>query len=216
MIRCSLINVHSEIGIQVLIVFVGGNAFSVTKIDGKYWGISIALGFMSIPIGFLIRCIPNGPVERFFYKVRLMRDPALLPTERPNADTEGDWNPAINLLNNTLNTFKGIRGGRARANSFVAKSRSARLEEAGVRLPNIMTMVPTIVASSIGAGWAPNQDGSLSDPAGADPSRSSAALWEGKLQLHPDTEKDDPAYKLWGANLAPVKAPAPDNAHLNV
>lgn len=32
-----------------------------------------------------------------------------------------------------------------------------------------MTMVPTLVASSIGAGWAP-QRGSLSDPAHTDPS----------------------------------------------
>ena len=61
-----------------------------------------------------------------------------------------------------------------------------------------MTMVPTIVASSIGAGWAP-QFGSLSDPTSTDPSRSSAALWEGKVQLHPDTPKNDPAYKKWGA-----------------
>lgn len=63
-----------------------------------------------------------------------------------------------------------------------------------------MTMVPTIVASSIGAGWAPQHNGgSLSDPASTDPSRSSAALWEGKLQLHPGTPKDDIAFKKWGA-----------------
>lgn len=190
----------------------------MTKIDGKFWGISLALGFMSIPIGFLLRCIPNAPVERFFYKVRLMRDPALLPTERPNAGAEGQWNPAINLLSETLNTFSNIRGGRARASSFVVKSRSARLEEAGVRLPSIMAMVPTIVASSVGAGWAPTHDGngSLSDPAGSDPSRSSAALWEGKVQLHPETAKDDIAYKKWGANLAPVDVPVPDKAPLNI
>lgn len=56
-----------------------------------------------------------------------------------------------------------------------------------------MTMVPTIVASS----WAVPK-GSLSDPTSADPSRSSAALWEGKVQLHPDTPHDDPAFKKWG------------------
>ena len=62
-----------------------------------------------------------------------------------------------------------------------------------------MTMVPTIVATSIGAGWAPQQ-GSLSDPTKNDPSRSSAALWEGKVQIHPDTPKDDPVYKKWGGS----------------
>ncbi|KAH8109562.1 calcium-translocating P-type ATPase [Phellopilus nigrolimitatus] len=193
-----------EIGVQILIVFVGGSAFQVSPIIGRDWGISVALGFMSIPIGYLIRLIPNPPVERLFIKLRLLRDPSVLPTERPNVE-EGEWNPAINLLRDNLTTFSNLRGGRARASSFVAKSRSTRLEEAGVRLPSIMTMLPTIVATSVGAGWAPQRDGSLSDPASSDPSRSSAALWEGKLQLHPETTKDDPAYKKWGGNasLAP-------------
>ena len=62
-----------------------------------------------------------------------------------------------------------------------------------------MTMVPTIIATSIGAGWAP-QTGSLSDPTQNDPSRSSTALWEGKIQLHPETRKDDPAFKKWGGS----------------
>ena len=208
-------DLSTEIAAQIIIVFVGGSAFSVKRIDGEFWGISIALGFVSLPLGYLIRCIPNEPVQRFFYKIRLMRDPSkeVLPSTRPNVSVE-DWNPALNLLRDTLNTFSSIRGGRARSNSFVVKSRSARMEEAGVKLPNIMTMLPTIVASSVGAGWTPNphsgsgnsnerRQGSLSDPAGTDPSRSSAALWEGKLQLHPDTPHDDPAYKKWGGQLAP-------------
>lgn len=56
----------------------------------------------------------------------------------------------------------------------------------------MMLMVPSLVATSVGAGWAPKSEG-LSDPAQADPSKSSAALWEGKLQIHPDTKQDDPA-----------------------
>jgi len=59
-----------------------------------------------------------------------------------------------------------------------------------------MTMVPTLIASSVGAGW--TQGAGLSDPAQNDPSKSSAALWEGKIQLHPDTRPDDPAYQRWG------------------
>ena len=182
-----------------------------------FWGISLALGFMSIPIGFLIRCIPNRPCEKFFHKIHLLRDPNLLPIERPNSGGTGTiWNnQAINALNDTLTTFSNIRGGRVRANSFVTKSRSARLQEANINLPNIMTMVPTIVASSIGGGWAPDKVGSLSDPAGSDPSRSSAALWEGRVQLHPDTAKDDPAYKKWGSNHAPMDAAKQDDT-LNV
>ena len=75
-------------------------------------------------------------------------------------------------------------------------------------------MFPAMVAGTIGtANWT---QGSLEDPASADPSRSSAALWEGKVQLHPETDPEDPAYKKWGFSLSttPVagEAPAPGKA----
>lgn len=45
-------------------------------------------------------------------------------------------------------------------------------------------MVPTLVATTIGAGWVPKGD--LSDPANEDPSRSSAALYDGRITIHPE------------------------------
>ncbi|KAG1804284.1 hypothetical protein EV424DRAFT_1300201, partial [Suillus variegatus] len=48
-----------EIAVQVVIVFIGGTAFQVTCIAGREWGISLALGFVSIPLGALIRLLPN-------------------------------------------------------------------------------------------------------------------------------------------------------------
>jgi Ca2+-transporting ATPase len=56
-------------------------------------------------------------------------------------------------------------------------------------------MAPTIVLGAIASGSSYLHTGSLSDPAHADPSKSSAALWEGKLQIHPDTPPDDPVYR---------------------
>lgn len=61
----------------------------------------------------------------------------------------------------------------------------------------MMTMVPTLIAGTIATGTRVLA-GSLSDPARADPSKSSAALWDGKLQIHPDTPKDDPVYLRFG------------------
>ena len=61
-----------------------------------------------------------------------------------------------------------------------------------------MAMVPTLVASSVGAGWAPQTGPGLSDPGNFDPSKSSAALWEGRIQIHPDTKPDDPIYRMYG------------------
>jgi Ca2+-transporting ATPase len=191
-----------EIAVQVVIVFIGGTAFQVTRIGGREWGISLALGFVSIPLGALIRLLPNGPFEQLFILMRLLPKPqGGLPKVRP----DGEWNSAIELVRDNLATFANLRGGRLRSSSFVVKSRQARLhEEKRVPLPSLMTMVPTLIASSIGAGWAPQSRGSLSDPARFDPSKSSAALWEGRLQIHPDTKPDDALYRTkWGLGNRP-------------
>lgn len=115
-----------EIAIQVLIVFVGGAAFQVVRIDGRYWGISLALGFVSIPWGAVIRCIPNGPFNTLFRFTRLMAKPEVLPTVNP--EKEG-WGGAISIVRDNLGTFANIRGGRLRSSSFVVKSRTARLSQ---------------------------------------------------------------------------------------
>lgn len=54
----------AEVTIQILIVLFGGTAFQVTSLNSRDWGMSIALGFVSLPLGFVIRCIPTPPVER--------------------------------------------------------------------------------------------------------------------------------------------------------
>jgi Ca2+-transporting ATPase len=185
-----------EIGIQILIVFVGGAAFQVTHLGGREWGISIALGFASIPLGLLIRLLPNGPIERLFMKVRLLPNPDVLPTARP----EAEWNSAIQLVRDNLSAFGRVRGARMRASSYVSKSRKARPQPAErVPLPSLMTMVPTLVASSIGAGWAPQSPSGLADPAQFDPSKSSQLLMSGgNVQIHPETKPDDPVWQKFG------------------
>ncbi|KAJ3515894.1 hypothetical protein NLJ89_g1472 [Agrocybe chaxingu] len=185
-----------EIVIQVVIVFVGGAAFQVTRIGGREWGISLALGVVSIPWGAIIRCIPSAPYEKLFKFIHLVGKPEILPTVKP--DKEG-WGGAISMVRDNLSTFSNIRGGRLRSSSFVLKSRSARLSaDDQMRISSVLTMAPTLIIGAVVAGQAYLQAGSLSDPGNADPSKSSAALWEGKLQIHPDTSKDDPVYKQFG------------------
>jgi P-type Ca2+ transporter type 2C len=113
----------TEIGIQILIVFVGGAAFQVTPINGKEWGISLALGIVSIPLGALVRLLPNKPFDTLFEKMGLFGAPkSALPSINP--DAEG-WTSAISLVRDNLGTFANLRGGRLRSSSFVGKSRSA-------------------------------------------------------------------------------------------
>jgi hypothetical protein len=60
-------------------MFVGGAAFSVTPISGRDWGISIAFGFLSIPVGALIRTIPNDPIRNL-----LVQCPPDARSQRPS------------------------------------------------------------------------------------------------------------------------------------
>lgn len=122
---------YTEIGVQILIVFVGGAAFQVTHIGGREWGISLALGFVSIPLGALLRMIPNEPIERFFIKIHLLPNPEVLPTTRPDAE----WNSAIQMVRDNLGTFAHVRGARMRASSYVGKSRKAKRPPMSQRVP---------------------------------------------------------------------------------
>jgi Ca2+-transporting ATPase len=51
-------------GAQILIMFVGGRAFSITKLTGDQWGYSLTLGAISIPVGFLLQAVPDIVVEK--------------------------------------------------------------------------------------------------------------------------------------------------------
>ncbi|KAF7197993.1 Calcium-transporting ATPase 2 [Pseudocercospora fuligena] len=48
------------IGCQVMIMYVGGRAFSIQRIDGQDWGISIVLGLLSLPWAVLVRLFPDA------------------------------------------------------------------------------------------------------------------------------------------------------------
>ncbi|KAG9085466.1 hypothetical protein FS749_004392 [Ceratobasidium sp. UAMH 11750] len=130
--RCVNDSVLIEGAIQILIVFFGAAAFQVTSTNGRDWGMSIALGFVSIPLGFLIHCIPTPPVECLFVALCIMRDPNAPPkltraekkeeAERKREEEKERWNPAINQVRDRLETFSNIRGARMHLSSFVCKS----------------------------------------------------------------------------------------------
>ncbi|KAF9644891.1 Ca-transporting ATPase, partial [Thelephora ganbajun] len=131
-----------EIVGQVLIVFIGGAAFQVTRIPGREWGISLALGFFSIPLGVLIRCIPTPPLERAFIKLRIMTPHEVLPIKLDTVE----WNEAVTKFRDNLSMFSRLRGGRVNASSFVRKSRKSRIPKGDqVALASLMTIVPTLM-----------------------------------------------------------------------
>lgn len=98
------------IGGQVLIIFVGGQAFSVKPLHGTGWGVSVVLGVISIPIAVVIRLIPDGLVRRLIptRTFRKKRPQVLISDE----DRRFEWNPALEEIKDQLAFLKTVRGGR--------------------------------------------------------------------------------------------------------
>ncbi|KAI9654616.1 MAG: hypothetical protein M1829_000902 [Trizodia sp. TS-e1964] len=53
------------IGGQVLIIFIGGESFSVTRLTAAQWAISVVPGVLCIPFGFAMHFIPNEFLDRW-------------------------------------------------------------------------------------------------------------------------------------------------------
>lgn len=47
------------VGLQVVIIFVGGQAFSIVRINGPQWAVSLVLAFLSLPWAIVIRLFPD-------------------------------------------------------------------------------------------------------------------------------------------------------------
>lgn len=122
----------AEVAAQIIICIIGGAAFQVTRMGAKEWIISLALGFVALPLGALIRLIPNEPCERVFVKLRLLSKPEEEPMFPP--DVESGFAFAVDRVRDNLGTFAKLRGGRMRGSSFVRKSRSAAPDPDGPHL----------------------------------------------------------------------------------
>jgi Ca2+-transporting ATPase len=95
------------IGGQTMIIFVGGRAFKITKITGNQWAISIVLGALSIPMGMIIRMVPDELVRRCipaFFKRK--RTPEVVVSD------DFQWNQGLLEIREELAFIKKVRGGR--------------------------------------------------------------------------------------------------------
>ncbi|KAA8623896.1 hypothetical protein SMACR_08979 [Sordaria macrospora] len=76
------------IGGQVLIIFVGGEAFKITRLNGKEWGMSIGLGAISVPWGALIRKFPDRWAEAIVPHVHIPMPKIFKRKKKEEADPE--------------------------------------------------------------------------------------------------------------------------------
>ncbi|KAH9052618.1 hypothetical protein EDB87DRAFT_422577 [Lactarius vividus] len=181
-----------DIAVQVLICSVDGSVFDVTRIGAREWCISVALGCVALPLGALIRLVPNDPCERVFKNLHLLPRPEreLLPTICPGAE------PGLSFtVNDVRGTFARQSGARTRGSSFVHKSCSAFPNPDGRPVPGLLAMNPSQDASRLKVpGWQLRPSGSPCDPACLSPSMSSSTPCENVFEVHPDTPLDDPVY----------------------
>lgn len=95
------------IGGQTMIIFVGGEAFKVKPINGAQWGYSIVLGSLSIPVGMIIRMIPDELVRRCIPAwFKRKSTPELVVSD------DFQWNQGLLEVREELAFIKKVRGGR--------------------------------------------------------------------------------------------------------
>jgi Ca2+-transporting ATPase len=54
------------VGLQCIIVNFGGAAFQVTQVDGIAWAISVCVGLLALPVGVIVRLIPDEALSFVF------------------------------------------------------------------------------------------------------------------------------------------------------
>jgi Ca2+-transporting ATPase len=101
------------IGGQILIIFVGGAAFSVKRLDqGSQWAVSLVLGAISLPVAVIIRLIPDEFISRLIPNFWTRdKGPELVISDE---DRNYEWNPALEEIRDQLAFIKRLRGGRLR------------------------------------------------------------------------------------------------------
>ncbi|PKS08310.1 hypothetical protein jhhlp_005254 [Lomentospora prolificans] len=142
------------VGGQVIIVFFGDAAFVVTPLNGPQWGISIVLGFLSIPVGVLIRLFPDSWIRKTIKTIvpRRWRE----KRDTRNAETY-DLNAAMLDVRDDLAFLRRIRGGRIAVlrdpklfKQQLQGRRSRRGSNASSSIMHPAVGMPGLIAASIG------------------------------------------------------------------
>ena len=95
---------------QIMIVFVGGQAFSIHRLNQAQWIYSIVLGFLSIPVAAFIRLIPDEFIRKLIPKwlKRKATNPELVVSDE---EWQAQYNP-FEDIRQELTFMKKVRGGR--------------------------------------------------------------------------------------------------------
>jgi P-type Ca2+ transporter type 2C len=99
------------VGGQIMIVWVGGAAFAVVRLNGAQWAYSIILGLLSMPVAIIIRLIPDELIRKVLSVIprRHSSTPSFMFEDDERVQ---EWNPALEDIREELTFLKKVRGGR--------------------------------------------------------------------------------------------------------
>ncbi|KAG1551035.1 hypothetical protein G6F51_002092 [Rhizopus arrhizus] len=143
------------VGLQAIIVNFGGTAFQVTRIDGISWAISVCVGLISLPIGVIIRLIPDELFGFIFFFNPAARQRylggneynAMAPTVYVTGNERIAWNSAFDHVQSGLQAFKHA--------SHVPKYSEKRSSDGGIAASVVL---PSMVATAPSTGWVPSNE----------------------------------------------------------
>ncbi|KAL4864246.1 hypothetical protein BDV12DRAFT_176467 [Aspergillus spectabilis] len=130
------------IGGQIVIIFLGGQVFSVQRLDQpSQWAVSVLFGALTVPVGVMIRLIPD--------KVSSKLIEYIWPRAKgPEPDASGEshhygWDFALEKTRDQLAFMKKVRGGRLR--HIIHKHPQDFLQPRGSSQPPYSSSLPTVV-----------------------------------------------------------------------
>jgi Ca2+-transporting ATPase len=130
------------IGGQIMIIFLGGQVFSVQRLDQpSQWAASVLFGALAVPLGVMIRLIP----DKFISKLISYIWPR---SKGPEPDISGEsrhygWDLAVKETRDQLTFMKKVRGGRLR--HIIHKHPQIFLQSRGSSQIPHSSMLPTAV-----------------------------------------------------------------------
>lgn len=105
------------VGCQVAIVYVGGRAFSIVRLDGVQWAISVVVAVLCVPWGVCVRLFP----DRWFGAVASVVGTPFVCVYRPVAR---GTDHVMGIIKSTVRRGKGAGGNADDGQSCVGRGKS--------------------------------------------------------------------------------------------
>jgi Ca2+-transporting ATPase len=104
---------------QTIIIFVGSwGAFKTVPQSGRNWGIALILGVLSIPIGIVVRLVPDELAAKFVPRIVKDWSARRNKVQVDDEENRGNFHDALYEIRDDLAWIKKYKGGRLNSLKF--------------------------------------------------------------------------------------------------